>query len=290
MRKALLPLAAAMGLLAGCAADKDLKTTAGYPYTLDQHKEGTRKAAVGDLLTFHVVYRTQKDSVLGSTYLQGAPYTIPLDTSAGPGQPKDPFFSCYMTLAEGDSARFMVPSDSLFKGAAAQSRPPFLPPGSKLKMGMKALRIESPKERDARVAKELTDFATKDNMVEKAGIYVKTERAGTGPLPVTGDTLLVNYTGTFADALMGTKPFDSSVNPPGGRPAQPFKMVLKTRSVVPGWDSAFSYLQEGSKARILIPFLLAYGPQGNPGGIPPYSNLFFDVELLKVIKPVAAKK
>ena len=61
-------------------------------------------------------------------------------------------------------------------------------------------------------------------------------------------------------------------------------MVLNSHTVISGWDSALVNLAEGSKAQVLIPHALGYGMQGSPNGIPPYSNLLFEMEIMKVTK------
>ena len=290
MRFATLSLAALVaGVLAGCngsGAGKSSKTKDGYTYTIDAKQNGARKANPGDFITFHATYRTAKDSVLGTSRQQGSPYTMKLDTAAAPGQPKDPFLSCYLVLSQGDTARFEIPTDTLFKGAQPGQRPAFLPPGSNLKMGVKVLRIESPTEQEARIAKEIETIASKGTFQKlENGVMLELTAAGNGKMAQPGDTILVNYTGTLADTLISKKPFDSNINPPqAGRPVEPFRLVLKAGMVIPGWDIAFSSIPEGGKGRILIPHQMGYGAQGAPGAIPPYSNLIFDVELLKVIK------
>lgn len=239
----------------------------------------------------HATYRTDKDSVLGTTYQQGAPMTVTIDTAKPmPGAPRDPFMSCYKVLAAGDSANFLIPADSLFKGSPDAQRPPFLKSGSNLKLGVRVLRLESKAQMEARVAKELETLAGAGNFqMLNGGVYVGFTQKGAGAMPKAGDTLTVHYTGLLADTSVSKKPFDSSINPPQpGRPVQPFKLVHKAGMVIPGWDSAFAVIPEGSKARILIPYSLAYGAQGAPGAIPPFSNLIFDVELLKVTPPKAA--
>lgn len=291
MRFAQLALPAMLvGALASCKGGPETgKTAEGYPYTLDVHQDGARKAQNGDYITFHATYRTQKDSLLGSSHKDNMPYSMKLDTTAIPGRGRDPFMSAYLAVSQGDSGRFEIPTDSLFKGAPPSQRPPFFPVGSKLKLGLKVLRVESQKEMDARLEKELPSYASKGKYQKlENNVYVEITQAGSGATPVAGDTLTVHYTGLLADTMISKKPFDSSINPPQpGRPVEPFKLVYKAGMVIPGWDIAFGAIQEGAKARILIPYQMAYGAQGAPGAIPPFSNLIFDVQLLKVTKPVA---
>ena len=100
------------------------------------------------------------------------------------------------------------------------------------------------------------------------GLQYKVLTNGTGAIPAPGDTVTVNYRGTFLD---GTE-FDSSTK--AGHPVQ-----LQANHVIHGWSEALTQMRVGSKWQIYIPSELAYGERGTRG-IPPNSTLIFDVELL----------
>lgn len=96
---------------------------------------------------------------------------------------------------------------------------------------------------------------------------------GTGALPQTGDTVVVNYTGwTQADG----KKFDSSLER-----SAPFTFILGTGGVIQGWDEGVATMKIGGKRRLIIPAELGYGAQGQ-GSIPPNATLIFDIELLDI--------
>ena len=86
--------------------------------------------------------------------------------------------------------------------------------------------------------------------------------------------MTVHYTGTLLD---GTK-FDSSLD--RGEPT-----TFPLNQVIPGWTEAIQLMTKGSKAKLIIPSALGYGPNdvGN-GAIPAYSTLVFDVELVNIKK------
>jgi FKBP-type peptidyl-prolyl cis-trans isomerase FklB len=108
------------------------------------------------------------------------------------------------------------------------------------------------------------------------GLQYKVINNGSGEMPVDGDTVTVNYRGTFID---GTE-FDSSAKL--GKPAQ-----FGVNQVIPGWTQALKLMKTGSKWQVFVPSDLAYGPNGRPG-IPPSSVLVFDVELVSVEHPQPA--
>lgn len=97
-------------------------------------------------------------------------------------------------------------------------------------------------------------------------------KVGTGPEVKSGDTVVINYTGTLTD---GTK-FDSSYDH-----GQPFETQIGVGRVIKGWDEGVVGMKVGGKRRLTIPPDLGYGSQA-VGSIPPNSTLIFDVELMGI--------
>jgi alpha-tubulin suppressor-like RCC1 family protein len=99
-----------------------------------------------------------------------------------------------------------------------------------------------------------------------------TTAPGSGAGAKNGNRLRVHYVGTL---LTGTQ-FDSSRDR-----GQPFEFVLGRGTVIKGWEQGLLGMKVGERRKLVIPSSMAYGPQGRPG-IPPYSTLVFDVELLAI--------
>jgi len=111
----------------------------------------------------------------------------------------------------------------------------------------------------------------------ESGLMYKIIEEGNGKTPDANDTVAVNYKGSFSNGVT----FDAN-NPEAGAAR------FMVSQVIPGWKEGLQLMKTGSKVEFYIPHTLAYGPQGVPsrgqgGGIPPYSPLKFDVELLEVI-------
>lgn len=121
--------------------------------------------------------------------------------------------------------------------------------------------------------KYLADNKTKPGVVTlPSGLQYQVMKAGDGPKPTTSDKVKVHYHGTLIDGTV----FDSSVN--RNDPA-----VFGVTQVIQGWVEALQLMSVGSKWKLSIPYNLAYGEQGT-GGIPPFSALIFEVELLGIEK------
>jgi peptidyl-prolyl cis-trans isomerase A (cyclophilin A) len=112
-----------------------------------------------------------------------------------------------------------------------------------------------------------------DAVATGTGLYYVIDTEGTGAIARKGQTAVVHYTGTFWD----DKKFDSSKDR-----GNPFEFPVGMARVIAGWDEGFGLLKVGTKGKLIIPYYLAYGEQGHPGGIPPKSDMVFEVEMLGV--------
>ncbi|NVK43880.1 MAG: FKBP-type peptidyl-prolyl cis-trans isomerase [Oceanospirillaceae bacterium] len=140
-------------------------------------------------------------------------------------------------------------------------------------------RIREQKEAEAKemsAAGEvfLAENAKRDNIVVlESGLQYEVIQDGDGGASPTRESKVrTHYHGTFIDG----KVFDSSYE--RGQPAE-----FPVGGVIAGWTEALQLMTKGAKWRLYVPYKLAYGAQGSPGGIPPYSTLVFDVELLEIL-------
>ncbi len=103
--------------------------------------------------------------------------------------------------------------------------------------------------------------------------YVKCNdfKVGTGAAVTASSTVTVQYVGALASD--GTI-FDSSLDT--GQPA-----TFGLSQVIPGWSDGLQGMKVGGFRRLFIPAQYGYGSQG-VNGIPPNSDLVFDVTLLAI--------
>ncbi len=110
-----------------------------------------------------------------------------------------------------------------------------------------------------------------------SGLRIIDVKQGTGPMPRTGQTVTVNYTGwLYVDGKKGKK-FDSSVDR-----NEPFSFTIGQGQVIKGWDEGVATMHVGGQRTLIIPPDLGYGASGAGGVIPPGATLIFDVDLLSV--------
>jgi FKBP-type peptidyl-prolyl cis-trans isomerase len=95
--------------------------------------------------------------------------------------------------------------------------------------------------------------------------YIVTKANPTGAALKAGQTINVNYAGTF----LSGKSFD----------AGNFSFVLGAGRVVKGFDEGIAKMRVGEKATIIFPSTLGYGSQST-GSIPANSPLVFDIEVV----------
>lgn len=105
------------------------------------------------------------------------------------------------------------------------------------------------------------------------GLMIEDLKIGSGAEAKLGSKITVHYTGTLRS---NGKKFDSSV---GG---EPITFDLVEGGLIKGWTEGIPGMKVGGKRKLIIPSALGYGARGTPdGAIPPYSDLVFEVELIK---------
>ena len=103
-------------------------------------------------------------------------------------------------------------------------------------------------------------------------LKIEDTKVGSGKACKLGDRITVNYKGTFPDG----KVFDESKG-------KPVTFPLKEGMLIKGWTQGIPGMKIGGKRKLFVPWKLAYGERGTPGGpIPPKADLVFEVELVGI--------
>jgi peptidylprolyl isomerase len=128
--------------------------------------------------------------------------------------------------------------------------------------------------RAGHTTKKPAHAATGKTVTTKSGLKYEDIVVGKGPMPRAGQTVLVQYVGTFPDG----RKFDASSD----HGSAPFAFTLGAGQVIQGWDEGLSTMRVGGKRKLIVPYTLGYGPQGQPPVIPPKATLLFTVELVGI--------
>ncbi len=257
-----------------------------YKFYIDNEGDN---ANVGDFVTLGMVYRTA-DTTLFDSRMSPTPMKLPVAESDHVGD----IYEALTMMSAGDSATFIIRADSFFlKTARSPQIPAFLDSNSMLYFDIKVDNIQSKadyelEQQQAQVEQQaqsaglkteseaaLEAYIKDNNILVKptaSGLYYIDIVKGKGAKATPGKTVTVHYKGTFLDG----NEFDSSY----GR-GEPIEFPLGKGSVIPGWDEGIGMMNIGGKAKLIIPYYLAYGETGR-GPIPAFANLVFEVELIDV--------
>ncbi len=161
-------------------------------------------------------------------------------------------------LRKGDAAQGFVVTQDLFDEQMQQAA-----------SRQEAYRQEMARAEQARIAEILPEGIVDENNI-RYQILVQ----GDGGTPTPGQTVRVHYTG----ALLDGRVFDSSEQ------RGPAEFPIGVGQLIRGWDIMIPQMQVGEKRAFVLPPELAYGERGAGGVIPPGAFLFFEVELLAVVR------
>jgi FKBP-type peptidyl-prolyl cis-trans isomerase FkpA len=259
----------------------------------------------GNFIQMHYlqIYKGAKDSVLYDSKDYSSPIQ-PVDSVTMPSY----YYNILSKVHNGDSLVMRVLVDSIYK-AVQQPVPDFFDKDKYISPNIKVLNIYETKAEADAVAKVMQqEMNRKDSMKavtqmavdnEKLKNYFKANnilpsfatplgtailvlKEGTGKTATNQDKVSVNYTvKTFSG-----KTVDSNTDPTFGH-VQPYEVNMAQPQVIDAWKEALLLLKKGSKVKLFVPSVLAYGSRGNGPDIGPDEILLFDMEVVK-IEPINA--
>jgi len=105
-----------------------------------------------------------------------------------------------------------------------------------------------------------------------SGVYIIPLEQGKGRCPVKGEKVELDFEAFMLDGRSVGSTFGQE---------QKLSFVLGEGQVIPAWEEIVPKMHLGERIRAIIPFEMAYG-EHQVGDIPAYSNLVYDVRLLKI--------
>jgi len=288
MIKNTIKLLLAIVLFASCNQYEKTPSGLAYKVTKGKSKETLKN---GQSIKLNIEYKlAAKDSILSSSYAHIPVYFV-LDTAH---LGKYNFTELLPTSSVGDKIEFRMSVDTLKKlgmveyndifkkGDFISGRVDILKtfPGQAEMMKDYAVEMDAEKAREIKELKTYADSKKLKTQSTQNGVLVEIQNPGTLPMADSGMQATILYRGAFVNG----KIFDSNmVN--SKLVGQPLNVTVGVGSVIRGWDEGLRLFGKGGKGRLLVPALLAYGPQGSAPVIPPYANLVFDVEITDVTVP-----
>ena len=252
-------------------------------YKLLMLGEQERCCQFGDYVTANIAYITMNDSVFFTDICK-----FKLSEPDFPGS----IDKCFTMMCKHDSVQFIISALDFFEKTLDNIVPDYLTADGKMKLSIYLLDIQTTdeyeREKEAflqwiedlgEYEKVLLRHYIREAKTEippmEDGIYYIVQQTGSGPLVVSGDTVVIHYEGSFLNG----KFFDST-----RRRNDPLQFVYGHQwQVIAGLEKAIAKMHEGDKALVIIPSELAFGAEGSVEGIvPPFTSVVFEIELINV--------
>jgi len=131
-------------------------------------------------------------------------------------------------------------------------------------------------------AKAIEEFISRHGwkmQMSGTGLHYQVYEKGTGALANDSSILSVAYKVYLLD---GTLCYEADES-------HPLKLITGKGQQINGLEEGLMMMNEGARARFVIPNHLAYGITGDQDKIPPASALYYDVHLVKIETPKAIK-
>ncbi len=227
----------------------------GIQYIVTQEGDGNRPLT-NDIVFVHYRLLLEDSTLIDNSYDRGEPVSFKM----GAGQVIEGWEKGIGLLNEGDKAIIIVPPNLAYGERAVGD----IPANSKLIFDVEVVKIDpAPRALDIPSG---TDIIT-----TTSGLKYAVVEQGDGMMLIPGMRVRIHYNGFFEDDMTI---FDSSF-----QRNEPIDFTLGKGMVIRGWEEGISKLRVGDRARLWVPYDLAYGEQGR-GPIPPATNLIFDVEVI----------
>jgi FKBP-type peptidyl-prolyl cis-trans isomerase FkpA len=261
------------------------KTKTGVYYKIyKDDNDDTTKVRVGSILTLYLKYGL-KDSTLFDSKDVPQPIVLPVVEPQYEGD----FYECLTLLKQGDSATFVLKAGPLFTKTFRQPAvPAFMTDESDIYFDVKVRKAQTQEEIDKEtqiknMQLEQEEMGRIEEYVRNnqisvqpsgSGIYFLETKKGTGKAAVKDGYITAHYT---VHLLGGEKLFSTVER------GEPIDFKFGSQFENAGFQEVIGMMREGGKANAIVPSSMAFGAQGAGGVVPPFSPLYYDIELIKVL-------
>jgi peptidylprolyl isomerase len=287
--KLLISLFVSLLILAGCETPVHKgfkKTNSGIYYKI--HTEGntdTTMVRTGSILTVNMVYSIN-DSVLFDSKNSPTATRLQMMESRSDGD----IYEAFGLLSQGDSATLIVDAMTFFTKTMNQPTPPeFVSEGDEMMFEVEILSVQSQEQAQAEAEAEkeklkleepklIEQYIVNNNITldpNESGIYYIEQTRGSGNNPGDDSWVSVHYN---VRTLAGEKLFNTR-----DQTEDPLSFKIGNRFENEGFQEVVKMMREGGVANALVPSEKAFGAQGAGQIVPPYTPLFYEIELIDVM-------
>ena len=181
-------------------------------------------------------------------------------------------------MKEGGTAQFIIPSKIAY-GAGSSS---IIPQYATILSTVELVRvIKDPVADDrASINRWLDSLKIQHGDSTEDGIYLKIDKDTVGDLISSYQTVNIFYSEKLLDGTFIS----------GTHGKTTYSFIVGNNTIIPkGFEKAILLLKNGSHARFILPYYMAYGASGYVNGyyqfqVPPYSSTIYDVTITSVTK------
>ncbi len=261
------------------------KSKTGVYYKIHtKDNQDTTRVAVGKIISMDLKYGL-KDSTLFDSKDMPNPIQLPVIASQYEGD----FYEALGMLNQGDSASFVLKAGPFFTKTFGQPAvPEFMTDETDLYFHVKINKAQSQEEIDREtearnLEMEQQEMAALQAYIQANGItaqpsgqgvyYIETKK-GTGKSPATDDYVSVHFTVNILGGARLFSTYDEN---------EPIDFKFGSQFENQGFQEALGMMKEGGKANAIVPSSMAFGPNGAGNIVPPFSTLYYELELKDVM-------
>ena len=193
----------------------------------------------------------------------------------------------YAMMHVGDSASFYIKADSIALKYYEQDLAEVgIKAGDYFRYEVKLLDVMTQEEFQANIERlketmieeskrALAEYIVENQITvtpEPSGVYIIPLEKGKGRCPVKGEKVELDFSASLLNGQSVGTTFDSP---------DKFSFVLGEGYTIQGWEEVVPKMHLGERVLAIIPYDLAYG-EHSVGSIPAYSNLVYDIKLLRI--------
>lgn len=193
----------------------------------------------------------------------------------------------YAMMHVGDSASFYIKADSIaLKYYEQDPAEVGLTADDYFRYEVKLLDVMTQEEFQANIdrlketmieesKRALAEYIVENQITvtpEPSGVYIISLEKGKGRCPIKGEKVELDFSASLLNGQSVGTTYDSP---------DKFSFVLGEGFTIQGWEEIVPKMHLGERVLAIVPYDLAYG-EHSVGSIPAYSNLVYDIKLLKI--------